>query len=178
MCARDSRRWCVSACVRKILCVGLVEGSDGTLCTKALKTRASQSLSAFDSSQSPFVFITLQVLCVFPLCFTSTEFRWSPKQIYRAFLPSFRDSLDTSWPLQYRSRGARWPAWNRHIRRLRFTSFFPVFFSLPLRMSVASCRYVEFFMNTLQTIHSQRENGRIRAFEDSVLSSSILDART
>lgn len=98
----------------------------------------------------------------------------SEKQIYRA---SFRTSGTLSIPLGRSGHRSMWPVWNRRIRCLRFTSsFFSVFFLPPLR---TSCRYVEFFMNTLQTIHSQRESRRMRVRKMRskilVLSSSIFD---
>lgn len=131
--------------------------SKGPTAPFALKLRRHESVSlyllsiplSFPSSSS----LSTSYAC-FPCALRPRNFDGFRETDLSRLLPSFRDSLDTSWSLQYRSM---WPARNRRIRCLCFTSsFFPVFFLPPLRTSVASCRYVEFFMNTLQTIHSQR----------------------
>jgi len=137
----------VRACV-KTFRAGFVEGSDATAPFTS-KPRRHESVNpcllsiplSLPSSSS----LSTSSVCS-PCALRPRNFDVFFETDLSRLLPSFRDSLDTSWPLQYRSRGARWPAWNRRIRRLRLPFLF--FYLLFTSYERASCRYVEFFMNT------------------------------
>lgn len=130
----------VGACVRKTLCASLVERFDRrTLCSKAPKTRVSQSPSAFDSSQllSVFIFLPLSLsLCAcssYALRPQNFDDLLVETDLSRLF-PSFLDSLDTFWFLQYRSRNAPW--WLARIVVFAARSIF--FFSFYFCMNIGS----------------------------------------
>lgn len=121
---------------------------------------------------------------VFPLCPTSAEFRWSPKQIYRASFRASGTLSDTSLGRsKYRSRWRAMASLELSYPTLAFYLFLfspRSSFCFPLRTSIASCRYVEFFINTLQTDNSfatrkPKNKGSENALADSILSTSVLD---